>query len=99
MARGTDTGRNPVVREIVEADRIAALPASIQKHHPSAADASMLDYNDTRGALPEYSIDLPFTCRRCGKQEIWSGTTKRRGKRTCDARTVGCHACRTSGRG
>jgi hypothetical protein len=96
-----DTGRNPTARELAEAERIAALPPSEQQRHPSAiaADPSQLQHINTYGFLPEYYIDRPFTCRQCGKREIWRAADQKwyyeEAKGHIDARAVECHACRT----
>jgi hypothetical protein len=96
-----DTGRNPTARELAEAERIAALPPSEQKRHPTAiaADPSRLQHINTYGFLPEYYIDRPFTCRQCGKREIWRAADQKwyyeEAKGHIDAKAVECHGCRT----
>jgi len=72
MVRRRDSGRDPSAAELAEAERVAALHPAQQKTHPSAlaADASRLQHINTYGALPEYYIDQPFSCRLCGKREI-----------------------------
>jgi hypothetical protein len=76
-----------------------------QKHHPSAvaADPEALGHINTYGALPEYYIDWPFTCRRCGKREIWRARDQQWyyevAKGHIDAKAVECHACRTAREG
>ena len=95
-----DTGRNPTNREWNEVCRIASLPTDQQKTHPTAlpADQSRLDHINTYGSLPEYYIDQPFTCRRCGKREIWRAADQKwyyeEAKGHMDARAVECHDCR-----
>jgi len=102
MAPPRDTGRNPSRRELAEAERIARLSPSEQKLHPSAvlADASRLDHINTYGFLPEYYIDRPFQCRRCGKREIWRAVDQKwyyeEAKGHINATAVECHACRTA---
>jgi hypothetical protein len=96
-----NTGRNPTPREFAEAERIRSLPRSDQQRHPSAvpADPSRLQHINTYGYLPEYYIDQPFTCRRCGKREIWRAADQKwyyeEAKGHIDARAVECHGCRT----
>jgi hypothetical protein len=99
MAKARDTSRNPTPRELAEVDRLAKLPPS---QHPSAvaADHSRLIHINTYGALPDYYIDLAFTCRRCGKREIWRAADQKwyyeEAKGHIDARAVECHDCRTT---
>ena len=100
-----NTGRNPSLRELREADRVQQLHPEQQRHHPSAvpADPSRLQHINTYGALPEFYIDLPFTCRLCGKREIWKAADQKwyyeEAKGHVDATAVECHECRTARRG
>ena len=100
MRAKQDKGRNPTVKELAEAKRIAALPEDIQRRHPSAvrADHSKLDHINTYGFLPEFYIDRPFRCRDCGKEEIWGATDQKwyyeEAKGHIDATAARCHDCR-----
>ena len=100
-----NTGRDPSLKDLREADRIANLPPEQQKDHPSAvaADAAKLNHINTYGSLPEYYIDLPFVCRRCGKREIWRAQDQKwyyeEAKGHIDATAVECHDCRVKHRG
>jgi len=102
MAHRKDTGRDPSPKELAEADRIATLYSGNQRANPSAiaADPSKLKHINTYGALPEYYVDRPFTCRQCGKREIWRAEDQKwyceEAKGHIDARAVECHACRTA---
>ncbi|HTK96610.1 MAG TPA: zinc-ribbon domain containing protein [Pseudomonadales bacterium] len=102
MVRRRDSGRDPSAAELAEAERVAALHPPQQKTHPSAlaADASRLQHINTYGALPEYYIDRPFSCRLCGKREIWRAADQKwyyeEAKGHIDARAVECHACRAA---
>jgi len=102
MVRRRDSGRDPSAAELAEAERVAALHPAQQKTHPSAlaADASRLQHINTYGALPEYYIDRPFSCRLCGKREIWMAADQKwyyeEAKGHIDARAVECHACRAA---
>jgi hypothetical protein len=104
VARRKDNGRNPTAKELEEVDKVAALPPAAQKLHRSTvpADSTRLAHINTYGALPEYYVDRPFTCRKCGKREIWRADDQKwyyeEAKGHIDARAVECHACRTSGR-
>src|SRR5262245_7311787 len=102
MVHRRDTGRDPSAKEWAEAERVSALHPSQQKQHPSAvvADPSRLAHINTYGALPEYYIDQAFTCRLCGKREIWKAADQKwyyeEAKGHIDARAVECHACRVA---
>ncbi len=97
-----DSGRDPSAKELREADRISRLPAEQQRTHPSAvaSDLEKLDHINTYGERPDYYIDQPFLCRRCGKREIWKALDQKwyfeEAKGHIDAKAVECHACRKS---
>ena len=100
MAKKKDTGRNPSAKELAEAERILGLHPLQQREHPSSvpADRSKLAHINTYGELPEYYLDRPFTCRRCGKREIWKARDQKwyyeEAKGHVDATAVECHGCR-----
>lgn len=100
VARKRETGSKPSARELVHAKRVAALHPEVLKTHPAAvpADPSRLDHINSYGALPEYYVDRPFTCRECGKEEIWRARDQKwyyeEAKGHIDATAVRCHACR-----
>ncbi len=100
MKDRTDNGRNPSSKALREAERIAQLPPDQQKTHPSAipSDMDKLAHINTYGSLPGYYIDQPFTCRKCGKHEIWKAKDQKwyyeEVKGHMDARAVECHDCR-----
>ncbi|MEM7411965.1 MAG: zinc-ribbon domain containing protein [Myxococcota bacterium] len=104
MSKKRETGRDPTEKALREADRIQRLPRESQRGHPSAvpADPAKLDHINTYGSLPEFYIDLPFTCRQCGKREIWKARDQKwyyeEAKGHIDATAVACHACRTEER-
>jgi hypothetical protein len=104
MPRPLNTGRNPSPGELADAKRVAALPPEVQRTHPAAiqADHSKLGHINTYGALPDYYIDRPFTCRDCGKEEIWRAADQQwyyeEAKGHIDARAVRCHDCRLRAR-
>jgi hypothetical protein len=95
-----DTGRNPSEKELREAERILNLHPEQQRTHPSVihSDTSKLKHINTYGALPDYYIDQPFTCRKCGKREIWKARDQKwyyeEAKGHIDAKAVECHDCR-----
>ncbi len=100
--KSRDTGRDPSLRELREADRVRQLHPEQQRTHPSAvpADTAKLDHINTYGDLPEYYIDQPFDCRICGKREIWRARDQKwyveEAKGHIDAKAVACHNCRTT---
>ncbi|MGA0839954.1 MAG: zinc-ribbon domain containing protein [Pseudomonadales bacterium] len=83
--------------------RIFELPTPASACHGERlaieADRAALDRINTYATLPEYYIDRPFTCRCCGKREIWRAADQKWyyevAKGDIDARAVECHACRT----
>ena len=89
-------------RDMAEAKRIAALHPELQKRHPRAvkADHTRLVHINTYGSLPEYYIDLAFTCRDCGKEEIWRAKDQKwyyeEAKGHIDATAVRCRSCRAA---
>jgi hypothetical protein len=95
------TGQNPTQAELLEAERILGLSALQQRGHPSAvpADPGKLSHINTYDALPEFYLDRPFTCRLCGKREIWKAEDQKwyyeEVKGHIDATAVECHSCRT----
>ena len=105
MGKKSDTGRNPDDKSLREADRIAQLHRDIQRNHPSAvsSDPKKLSHVNTYGSLPEFYIDRPFICRRCGKREIWKAIDQKwyyeEAKGHIDAIAVECHGCRTAKNG
>lgn len=100
MGKTPNTGRNPSLKELREAERITQLHPLQQRSHPSAvaADPGRLGHINTYGALPEYYIDRPFICRLCGKREIWRAWDQKwyyeEAKGHIDAVAVECHDCR-----
>lgn len=96
-----NTGQNPTQAELLEAERILGLSALQQRDHPSAvvADPRKLSHINTYGALPGFYLDRPFTCRLCGKREIWKAADQKwyyeEAKGHIDAIAVKCHSCRT----
>jgi hypothetical protein len=102
MSRHTQTGRDATETEIREAERILSLTPVQQRGHPSAvlADHSKLSHINTYCGLPEFYLDQPFTCRSCGKREIWKARDQKwyyeEAKGHIDARAVECHDCRTA---
>ncbi len=102
MGKKRDAGRNPSDKDFREAERVSRLHPLQQREHPSAlpADHSMLDHINTYGLLPEYYIDQPFVCRKCGERQIWRARDQKwyyeEAKGHIDARAVECHACRTA---
>ena len=100
MRRRRQAGRAVIETEIREANRVLSLTPLQQRGHPSAvpADHSKLSHINTYGSLPEFYLDRPFTCRVCGKVEIWRAKDQKwyyeEAKGHIDAKAVECHECR-----
>ena len=100
MGKKPDSGRNPDSKARREAMRVKQLHPEQRKTHPSAipSDPDKLGHINTYGSLPEYYIDEPFTCRLCGKTEIWKAKDQKwyyeEAGGHIDARAVECHECR-----
>jgi hypothetical protein len=100
MSQHSDIGRDPNEKELREAERVWGLSPAQQRNHPSAvaADRSKLSHINTYGSLPDFYLDRPFTCRKCGKREIWKANDQKwyyeGAKGYIDAVAVECHACR-----
>jgi hypothetical protein len=98
--KSTDTGRDPSPKELREAERILNLSPFQQKNHPTAleVDCEKLAHNRTYGILPDYYIDRPFTCRKCGKRQIWKAKDQKwyyeEAKGKIESIAVECHECR-----
>ena len=102
MNRKRESGRDPSLNQLREAERVASIHPEQQRDHPSAlpADHGKLDHINTNGPLPDYYIDQPFACRVCGKREIWKAQLQKwyyeEAKGHIDAVAVECHDCRKS---
>ena len=102
MSKRIDTGRNPTVGQLREAERVLRLTAGQQESHPSSvpAEHTKLSHINTYGTLPDFYLDRPFICRNCGKREIWKAKDQKwyyeEAKGHPDAIAVECHACRTA---
>lgn len=94
------SGRNPSPKMLAEAKRLQTLYASNPANHPHAIKATHdnLRHINTCGALPDFYIDKVFTCRECGKEEIWLAEDQQWffevAKKHIDAQAVLCHDCR-----
>ena len=101
MKKKNNTGRDPSEKELKEAERIQSLPEDVRRSHPTAveSDPTKLTHINTYGSLPDYYIDRVFTCRKCGKREIWRARDQKwyyeETKAHIDAVAVECHDCRT----
>jgi len=62
------------------------------------ADRNKLSHINTYGSLPEYYVDTPFKCRKCGKAEVWKAEDQKwyyeEVKGHIDAKAVECRSCR-----
>jgi len=99
-----DTGGNPTAKQLREAERVLALTPAQQSNHPSAvkADHEQLSHINTYGDLPDYYLDTPFTCRVCGRRQIWKAQAQKHyyevAKGHIDAIAVECGPCRRARR-
>ena len=102
MSTHIQTGREPTKQGLREAERVLSLNSVQQKNHPSAitADHGKLKHINTYGSLPDFYLDRPFSCRKCGKREIWKAKDQKwyyeEAKGHIDAVAVECHDCRKS---
>ena len=100
MSKLINTGRAPTEKELREAKRVLRLSPAQQKNHPSAvaADHTKLSHINTYGSLPDFYLDKPLTCPKCGKREIWKANDQKwyyeEAKGHIDAVADECHACR-----
>jgi hypothetical protein len=100
MGENFNTGRKPTPKELREAERVLRLNPLQQRNHPSAiaANPDKLAHINTYGSLPQFYLDRPFTCRKCGKREIWRAKDQKwyyeQAKGHIDAVAVECHECR-----
>jgi hypothetical protein len=73
---------------------VAPYPAGVEP-----ADQEVLArYNNTYGPLPAFYVDLAFTCRDCGIEEVWTARQQKWWYEVIhahiDSRAVRCRACR-----
>ena len=100
MSQKKNTGRNPSLKDLREAERVLQLHPEQRRTHPSAlpADPNKLLHINTYGDVPEFYVDQPFICRNCGKREIWKAHAQKwyyeEAKGHTDAKAVECHSCR-----
>ena len=94
-------GRNPTTAELREAERILGLSRQQQRDHPTAvaADQAKLAHINTYGELPDFYLDRPFSCCRCGRWEIWLASDQKwyyeETKGHIDAKAIHCSRCRS----
>lgn len=66
------------------------------------ANHAALSHNTTYSPFPLYYIDKPFTCKDCGKAEVWTAAQQQwwyeQAKGCIDSTAVRCRACRTQER-
>lgn len=62
------------------------------------ADHNELSHNNTYGPLPDYYIDLAFTCRDCGSEEVWTAKQQKWwyeiAKGDINTTAIRCRPCR-----
>jgi len=63
------------------------------------ADQQALAHNNTYDGLPVFYVDRVFSCRDCGKEEIWTAEQQKWwyevAKGNLNATAVRCRKCRT----
>ena len=100
----TGTGQNPTNDQRDLAQRVWQLPTASQDRHPASVESNMVMFAhvNTYGRLPDYYIDQPFGCRRCGKTGIWKASDQIWFDEIAQVRTntvaVECHDCRLANR-
>ncbi|MFW1676190.1 zinc-ribbon domain containing protein [Pontibacter sp. JAM-7] len=100
MKADQQCGRYPTPQALAEAERVLRLSTEQQRYHPAAvaADTAELQHINTYGPLPEFYLDQPFSCRQCGRWEIWLATAQKwyyeTAKGHIQAQAVLCHGCR-----
>lgn len=77
------------------------MPAGEAPPGAVAADQARLDHINTYGDLPEFYVDYPFTCRDCGKEQVWSAFRQKwyyeEAKGHIWSVAVRCRECRRKG--
>ncbi len=67
-----------------------------------AADHLQLQHANCYAPLPDFYLDLPFTCRDCGSDEVWTARQQKWWyevmKGRLDSTAVRCRACRKAER-
>ena len=62
------------------------------------ADLGQLSHVNTYGELPKYYLDIAFTCKDCGVEEIWKAESQKwwyeEAKGHTDSTAVRCRPCR-----
>lgn len=77
-----------------------AAPVRAPQRPPGAveADPAALAHCNTYGLLPLYYVDIAFTCRDCGSQELWTAKAQKWwyevAKGNINSTAVRCRPCR-----
>lgn len=73
-------------------------PSSLRPIYSVVADHSELLHNNTYGPLPNFYVDIAFTCRDCGSEEIWTAKQQKWwyeiAKGHIDSTAIRCRSCR-----
>ena len=79
------------------------MPPGISPPGAVAADQAKLAHINTYGDLPEFYVDYLFTCRDCGKSEVWTAERQKwyyeEAKGHIWAVAIRCRECRKKRRG
>jgi len=87
-------------KQLQWAKHLASQPHNPKKPPPGAvlADQGELEHINTYGTLPNYYINIPFVCRDCGTEEIWTAEQQKWwyevAKGHIDSTAVRCRPCR-----
>lgn len=86
-------------RQRAQAGSAATSPRPPQRPPDAVeADPAELTHNNTYGLLPLYYVDLAFTCRDCGSEELWTAKAQKWwyevAKGNINSTAVRCRPCR-----
>jgi hypothetical protein len=87
--------RKQRAQKLAVMQQITAVP---RLGNSAPANHEALAHNKTYVLLPLFYVDKPFTCRDCGKHEVWTATQQKWwyevAKGHIDSTAVRCRACR-----
>ena len=81
------------LRELDTTKNVKTLPQSA-----IAANHDELKHNNTYSSFPKYYVDVPYICRDCGSEEIWTAKQQKYWfeviKGNINSYAVRCYKCR-----
>lgn len=90
-------GRNAKRKKATERSQVERVDVAVAKG-AVAADLTQQVPNNSYSAKPLFYVDQPFTCRDCGRKEVWTATQQKWyyevAKGSLYGRAVRCRACR-----